>query len=288
MYDTIRLLRVPHYVKNLFIFMPLFFAARITEVPTLFRAFLAFIAFSAVASAVYIFNDLRDIAEDRLHPTKKDRPLASGAVATHFALAVMAALILIGLTASWFIHPGLFQIVLFYAALNGFYAIKLKHVPIIDIFIVALGFVIRVFVGGVVTDTRVSMWIVVMTFLLALFIALGKRRDDILILLREDKRTRKALDGYNLQFIDSAMIIMAAVTIVAYIMFTTSTDVLMKFHSDKLYVTTLFVVLGIMRYMQIIFVEENASSPTTILIRDRFIQLSIVGWLCLFGFIIYR
>ena len=134
---------------------------------------------------------------------------------------------------------------------------------------------------------NIYMWIIIMTFLLALFLALAKRRDDVVLFVGTEGMARKAIDGYNLVFIDTAMVIMAAVTIVAYIMYTVSIDVMAKFRTDKLYVTTLFVVLGILRYMQITFVENKSGSPTEILLRDGFLQLAILGWLATFTFLIY-
>jgi hypothetical protein len=131
------------------------------------------------------------------------------------------------------------------------------------------------------------MWIIIMTFLLTLFLALAKRRDDVLLFIGQERISRRAIDGYNLVFIDSAMVIMAAVTIVAYIMYTVSPDVMEKFRTDKLYITTLFVVLGILRYMQITFVENKSGSPTEILLRDGFLQCVILSWLATFAFLIY-
>ena len=199
-----------------------------------------------------------------------------------------AALLVAGLAASWWLSPQMFSLLLLYLILNVAYSIRLKHIPIIDIFVIAVNFVIRIFVGGAVTHVKITMWIIIMTFLLALFLALAKRRDDVLIFLETDQKTRKSIDGYNLTFIDSAMMAMTAITIVAYIMYTVSPDVIAKFGTDRLYLTTAFVILGIMRYMQITFVEEKSGSPTEILLKDRFIQFTLLGWIFSFGILIYR
>ncbi len=171
--------------------------------------------------------------------------------------------------------------------LNLAYSLKLKYIPIIDVFTISAGFVIRIFVGGVVTETYISLWIVIMTFLLTMFMGLAKRRDDVVICIDTGVEVRTVVAAYNLRFIDTALAIMAAVTIVAYIMYTVSPDVVTKFHTDKLYLTTAFVVVGILRYLQMIFVEKKGGSPTEILLTDTFLQLCVSGWLVAFGILIY-
>ena len=156
-----------------------------------------------------------------------------------------------------------------------------------DVAIIATGFVLRLFVGSAVTGIELTFWIVVITFLLALFMALAKRRSDVLLFLNTGAKTRKVIDGYNLRFLDSAMAIMASVVIVSYILWTTSTEVIQKLHSKYLYLTALFVILGILRYMQITLVDENSGSPTEILWKDRFIQLNSVCWVLVFAWILY-
>jgi 4-hydroxybenzoate polyprenyltransferase len=285
--EHFRLLRVEQYAKNLFIFLPLFFSLHIGDPELLLRASVAFAAFSIAASSVYIFNDYLDAEEDRKHPVKRNRPLAAGTVTRKSAAVLIPVLALPALAVSWLLSPMMLNLVLLYLVMNVAYGWKLKHIPIIDIAVIASGFVIRVLVGGVVTGTTIYMWIIIMTFLLALFLALAKRRDDVVLFVGTEGMARKAIDGYNLVFIDTAMVIMAAVTIVAYIMYTVSPDVMAKFRTDKLYVTTLFVVLGILRYMQITFVENKSGSPTEILLRDGFLQLAILGWLATFALLIY-
>jgi 4-hydroxybenzoate polyprenyltransferase len=285
--ESLRLLRVEQYAKNLFIFLPLFFSMQIGNVELLGLAAAAFAVFSMAASAVYVFNDSLDIEEDRNHPLKKNRPLAAGTLSRRFAAVLIPLFALPSLAASWLLNPSLFGLVLLYMVMNAAYGWKLKHIPIVDIAVIASGFVIRVVVGAVVTGTAIYMWILIMTFLLALFLALAKRRDDVILFVAADRKSRGTIDGYNLAFIDSAMMIMAAVTIVAYILYTVSPDVMMKFGTDKLYTTTLFVILGILRYMQITLVENRSGSPTEVLLRDGFLQLAILGWLATFALLIY-
>jgi len=213
----------PHqYIKNLFIFLPLFFALKITDPTLLLNAIIAFIAFSFTASAIYTLNDYHDIEEDRQHPKKKDRPLASGAISKSQAIIIMSVLFISGFTLMASLSLKAAGILTAYVVMNIAYSFYLKHVAILDVVIIAIGFVLRLFIGSAVTDIPLSMWIVIMTFLLALFMALAKRRDDVLIYLDTGKKMRKVIDGYNLQFLDTAMAIMASVVIVAYTIYTTS------------------------------------------------------------------
>lgn len=278
----------PHqYIKNLFIFLPLFFALKITDTDLLLNAVIAFIAFSLTASAVYTLNDYHDIEEDREHPKKKYRPLASGAISKSQAIIIMGVLSVSGVALMYSLSLQAMIILISYVLMNIAYSFYLKHIAILDVNIIAIGFVLRLFIGSAVTGIELSMWIVIMTFLLALFMALAKRRDDVLIFMETGKKMRKVIDGYNLQFLDAAMAIMAAVVIVAYTIYTTSAEVVEKFHSQYLYLTALFVILGIMRYLQIAFVYLDSGSPTKIVLKDRFMQATILAWIITFVWILY-
>ncbi len=284
---VLKLLRPHQYIKNLFIFLPLFFALEITNIDLLLRAFVAFIAFSFTASAIYILNDYFDIEEDKKHPKKKYRPLASGEISKIEAVVIMMILFIFGIGIMSLVSFKALMVLLFYVFLNIGYSYYLKHVPIIDVSIIAIGFVLRLFVGAFVANVNLSMWIVLMTFLLALFLALAKRRDDVLIFNRTGKKMRKVIDGYNIDFLNIAMAIMASVVIVAYIMYSTSKEIIEKFHNDYLYISSIFVILGILRYLQISFVYEDSGSPTKIVLKDRFIQLVILGWIMYFIWSLY-
>jgi 4-hydroxybenzoate polyprenyltransferase len=282
----ISLLRPHQYLKNLFIFAPLFFGGKMFQGEPLRVTALAFLAFSLVASAIYILNDYQDLEEDRAHPRKKSRPLASGRVPLPAALLLMASLFLAGGVLAFLLHGGLFAIICGYVLLNIFYSLGLKHLSLVDVFIIALGFVLRIYAGAAVTGIPLSMWIVLMTFLLALFLALAKRRDDIL-LAGQQQRVRKNIDGYTIELANSAMTIMASVIMVSYIMYTVSEDVISRFHTEYLYATTIFVLFGILRYLQVTLVEERSGSPTMILLTDRSLQLTLAAWLASFVVMIY-
>lgn len=283
----IKLMRPHQYIKNFFIFLPLFFAMQITDLSLLSNAIVAFIAFSLTASAIYTLNDYHDIEEDKLHPKKKNRPLASGDISKPQAIIIMAILFIAGfiLMASLSLHA--VAILASYVLMNIAYSFYLKHIAILDVTIIAIGFVLRLFIGSAVTDITLSIWIVLMTFLLALFMALAKRRDDVIIYLNTGKKMRKVIDGYNLQFLDTAMAIMASVVIVSYTIYTTSPEVLARMHSKYLYLTALFVILGIMRYLQIAFVLKDSGSPTKIVLKDSFMQFTLIGWVITFAWILY-
>ena len=281
------LLRPHQWVKNAFIFLPLFFGAKLMDSNALAKTTVAFFAFCITASAVYICNDYKDMEADRRHPVNSRRPLASGAVRPGNALLIMSALAAMGIAGFFLLDTRALPYLCLYIGLNVLYTLKLKHVPILDVVLVAFGFVIRIFIGSAVAAVALSMWIVIMTFLLALFLALAKRRSDILIYMDTGEKTRKSIDGYNLEFLNSSMVTMASVVIVAYILYTVSPDVQNKMHSDKLYLTSFFVVLGFLRYMQIAFVENDSGSPTWVLLQDRFLQMILVGWLALFSWILY-
>jgi decaprenyl-phosphate phosphoribosyltransferase len=272
----IHLLRPHQYVKNVFVFAPLLFSFTFEENKIL-RSIEAFFLFSLVASGIYVFNDLMDIAEDQNHPSKKNRPIASGKVSKRTAIILIFIFVLPGLAVALYLNSDLFIVLASYFVLNILYSVKLKHIAIIDITIISLGFVLRLFAGSTVTDIKLSVWIITITFLLALFIALGKRRDDV-ILHNKGQKARKSIDGYNLEFINIAMTMMAGVVIVSYMLYSISAEVMIKMHEENLYLTTIFVILGILRYMQLTFVEEKSGAPTRIVINDTFLKIIITAW----------
>ena len=278
--NIIVLLRPEQYIKNLFVFAPLFFSFKFNII-NISNSLLAFFLFSLVASSAYIFNDLIDIDDDRNHPIKKFRPLADGRVSIATAKILIFLMAGVPLVISLIVNKNLFFVLIGYFILNILYSLKLKHITILDIFAIAIGFVLRLFAGSFSINEDLSMWIIIMTFLLALFLALAKRRDDVLLAISGTK-TRKNIDGYNLEFINSAMALMSGIIVVAYILFTTSAETINKFQTEYLYVTSFFVILGVLRYMQITFVEKDSGNPTYILYKDRFLQTIIISWLISF------
>ncbi len=273
----IKLARPHQYVKNGFVWLPLFFGYKISDAHALMATAITFIVFCLAASAIYIINDLMDIADDRLHPVKKHRPLASGALGK--AEAVSAAIVIFFATSflSIALLPINFLIVIAaYILLNTAYTFKLKQYAIIDVVCIAIGFVLRVFAGGISAGVAVSHWIILMTFLAALFLALAKRRDDLLLSVNGID-ARKSVKGYNLEFVSVCMVMLASVTIVSYILYTVSPEIV-KMHGNQMYMTSFWVVIGFLRYIQIALVEQKSGSPTRVLLKDRFLQIVIVFW----------
>lgn len=285
--NLVGLLRPKHWVKNTFLFIPLFFAARITDLAALSSLFGGWVAFSLVASGVYILNDYRDIEADKLHPEKSKRPLASGAVAAGTALLIMVVCMAGGLGLAWWLLPKFGFILAIYLALNLGYSFGLKNISILDVMIVSAGFVLRVKAGGVLAHVFVTEWLTVMVFLLALFMAFAKRRDDLLIKSRTGMDMRKAIKGYNLEFINLCLPILSAVILVSYLMYALSPAAIARLGTGRVYYTFLFVLAGVLRYLQLVYIHNDSGSPVKLLYGDRFIQACLVGWLVSFYVIIY-
>lgn len=289
MKSVLLLLRPHQWLKNSFIFLPLFFAGQLLDWTYLYPTLVAFVAYSFAASAIYCFNDIWDMEADKLHPKKCKRPIASGRMSVRSGYLIMASCLLISflLLSKCERRSYLFAIVGFYLVMNIGYCVFLKRIALIDVFIIALGFVLRILVGGVVTGIPLSHWIVLMTFLLALFLAFAKRRDDVVIYEDTGVKARKNINRYNLPFMNQSISIIASITMVCYIMYTVSEEVISRIHSPYLYLTSAFVLLGLLRYLQLTVVDVKSGSPTQILMKDKFIQICILSWIAAFFVILY-
>lgn len=282
----LKLLRPKDWAKNLFLFIPLFFAGEFLDSDKLIHLFYGFIAFSCIASSIYIINDYRDREDDRKHPVKCKRPLAAGTVSPTAAIVICTILILGGFGLAWWIRDKFLFVLAIYFFINLGYSLGLKNVPILDIILLAAGFVLRIKSGSVIARVFLSEWIVIMVFLLSIFMAIGKRRDDVLLKLSSGTDMRKSIKGYNLDFLNTLLALVSAVIIVSYFMYTMSPEVETRL-GRRLYYTCLFVMAGLMRYLQIIYVSSDSGSPTKILYKDRFIQLTLVLWIASFILILY-
>jgi len=282
----LKLLRVNNYLKNFYLFMPAFFSGRILEASIALNSLGAFLLFSAMASAIYIFNDTMDVKEDRQHPEKKNRPIASGAVSLPMAytLATILALLSLGISA-WF-SLNLFYVLLIYLGLNIAYSIRLKHIAILDISIVSLGFILRLEAGHAVTGIELSKWLIMMVFLLSMFQAMAKRLDDISIAEDKGLVSRKSIDGYNADFLKIALSIFSAVLLVCYIIYITNPWSVSRL-GDQSYYTLFPVLLGVLRYLQLLYVHKRSYNPVKILLQDRFLQVIFLLWIGAFAFLIY-
>jgi 4-hydroxybenzoate polyprenyltransferase len=280
------LIRPEHWVKNLFLFIPAFFAARLSEPAVLQNAVFGFVAFCLIASAVYVLNDLVDAPQDRNHPDKRHRPIASGDISTRQGVFILTALFLGGTLLAAFLSREMLIYSLLYFVVNIFYSFSLKHIAIVDISLIGLGFLLRVFAGGAVTGVAVSQWLIVLTFLLALILGLAKRRGEYLVKTK-GHTFRKALEGYNLPFLDVSMVVCSTVAIVAYLMYCFSPEVTGRIRSEKIYYTAFFVIIGILRYLQLTMVYNKTESPTRALLRDGFLQIILLGWIGSFAWLLY-
>lgn len=274
-------------MKNMFVFLPMFFGGSLFDGDALKASLLAFVAFSLVASAVYCLNDIIDMEADRQHPVKKFRPIASGKVSIGQACMIMVVLAVFSLGVAALANVELVAVIAAYLLMEIAYCFKLKQYAIIDVCILALGFVFRLMAGGLATGIVLSHWLVMMTFLLTLFLALAKRRDDVLMMNATGKAPRKNTVRYNLTYLNQAITINVAVAIVCYIMYTVSPEVVARFHSRYLYLTSIFCILGLLRYLQIAFVDEKSGDPTKVMARDHFLQLIVLAWAASFAIIIY-
>lgn len=284
------LLRPQQWMKNGFVFLPLFFSGNLCNTSMLLQALVAFLAYSLAASSIYCFNDIYDREADRLHPKKRLRPVASGAVSVAKAYVLMLFTLLLSLLVAFFGLTAWREasfIIGFYYVMNLAYCIRLKQIALVDVVIIAVGFVLRVVLGGAVTGIALSHWIVVMTFLLALFLAFAKRRDDVVLYENTGVLPRRNVNRYNLQFMNHTIAVIASITLVAYMMYTVSDEVMERLGSHRIYITAIFVLMGILRYMQLTIVDVKSGSPTKVLMHDRFVQACIVGWGISFLILIY-
>jgi 4-hydroxybenzoate polyprenyltransferase len=282
---VLKLLRPHHWLKSGFVAAPLFFTPHLLSFHNITFVILGMIAWSLLASAIYIFNDWRDIAADKNHPIKKNRPLAAGTVTLATARLIMLGLVLVSLILAFYLGSGFLFLLLLYGALNLAYSLKLKQIAIVDVMCIALGFVLRVEAGAALIQIEPTPWLIILTGALALFLGFAKRRDDIVKQLGADHR--RALHGYNRQLIDTILAITAGAAMVSYLLYTTDTNVMQRLGTPHLYATAPFVIFALLRYLQITMVEERSGSPTLIFLTDRPILLAGLGWLGTFAWLIY-
>ncbi len=282
---VIALLRPTSWLKNAFVLAPLLFAKKM-DVDSIVAAVMATIVFCLVASAIYIVNDWCDRFEDAAHPRKRNRPLASGELTgRHAVIAGAGCLVLaagLGLVAA--LPAAFWSIVTIYVAINVAYSVRLRNVQLLDVLIIAAGFVLRVLAGTTALEVPASQFIVLSTGLLALLLAMGKRRTDLMM---ETAGSRRSLSGYSLEFIDVGLATLAASVIGFYALFTVSDYAINRYHADNLYITTFFVATGVLRYLQILLAHGSYGTPTEIALEDRFLQIVVAGWVLSFALIAY-
>ena len=289
--SILRLTRPKQWIKNMFVFIPMFFGGELFDLHSVWLVVLTFFAFSMVASSIYCYNDIVDVDADRHHPVKCLRPIASGEVSIRLGYILMTLTFCLGMGILLLLPPEVMSqvmaVIVFYYVLNLAYCSKLKQFAILDVCIVAFGFVLRILAGGFACELALSNWIVIMTFLLPLFMSFAKRRDDVLRMNSTGEAPRKNTVRYNLTFINQAITITASVTLVCYIMYCVSPEVSERFDTPYLYLTFVFVLLGLLRYIQIAVVDEKSGDPTKIILHDHFSQIIVVAWILSFLLMIY-
>lgn len=283
----VRALRPHQWVKNGFVLAPLIFARRLTDPASVLAALAAAAAFSAVASAIYLVNDVEDVERDRRHPTKRDRPIAAGQLSVRSALAIAGVLGVLGLAlAAWATTPAALATVAVYGAVNLAYSLRLKHIALLDVFIIALGFLLRVITGALAMGAGISPWLVVCTFFVALFMAFGKRRAELIELGDGAADHRAALQGYDATLLDQSLAALAAMTVMSYALYTIDAAVIHRLGTDALVLTVPLVLFGVLRYLTQIHAGLGGS-PTRLVLRDRVLQVTVAAYLLLATAAIY-
>ena len=282
----ISLIRIKHWVKNVLIFLPAFFGGVIQNNDNIITLFYLFLYFSISASLVYILNDLIDVEKDKLHPQKKHRALASGAISKRSAYVLIILIILILSICSYYLPIKVVYVTCIYLVLNLLYSFYLKTIPILELFIVALGFTFRILIGGFGVEVEPSKWIIMLTFFAALYVILSKRRGEILN--NEALNTRKVLSSYTEAYLTHAMIIVLSVSVLAYIMYTVEPSVIKQFSTDKIYMTSVFVILALLRHLQQTLVYNKTESPVKYLFKDKLMLIIILMWFINYYILIYN
>ena len=285
------LLRIKSWVKNGFLFLPLVFALKLLHQELFLSVVIAFFSFSFCSSFIYIINDVLDAKADALHPRKKNRPIPAGKISSRLALMIGVGCLAasFGLAFSFAISVVFSYVLLCYLFLNIAYVLVLKNIHLIELFVVAINFVLRVLAGCFVINVAPSNWILVVTFFLSLLLVLVKRRAELVVLGTNAAAHRKVLKYYSEGFLDKLILIAATITITAYILYSIDPKVTFLLKTNSLIYTSVFVVIGVFRFVQLSEGKEfeGEGDPTTLLFKDRFTQLVLLAWLISLFLLLY-
>jgi 4-hydroxybenzoate polyprenyltransferase len=270
------LLRPSHWIKNGFVLVGLLFGRAIFKPDYVVAAFFAFFAFNFMASFVYIINDLTDIDADRLHPVKRNRPIASGAVSPFHAKILAAFMLVLAMPAAWLASPTVFIIVMGYGVMNMAYSFGLKDIVVLDVFIIATGFMLRIFAGTVGIGIEPSKWLIVCGLMVTLFLGFAKRRAELV--QAGSNKQRQVLEHYSVYLLDKFIGVMASATIITYSLYTVAPETVKQHHTDKLIYTSPLVIYGLFRYLYLLYQRKQGEDPVTDLFRDRQILLTLLAW----------
>lgn len=287
LFNYIKLLRVKHWIKNFFVFGGLLFSLNLLNFSYLVRTVMVFLAFCLISSFVYILNDIFDRERDRAHPVKRERPLASGKISLLSAIGLAAVIICSSLSLAFMINFSTFMIILIYAVMNVFYTLYLKNKVILDVMIIAAGFVLRVLAGISAIEVPVSNWILLTTLSVSLFLGFGKRRNELLIMDENSHSHRPVLEHYSIQLLNYLIIISITLTIVTYALYSIDNQIIEKLGTDRLIFTVPFVIFGLFRYMYVIFINKGGGDPADVVLKDGFIIADVLLWILAIVGILY-
>jgi len=285
----LELIRPKQWIKNLFLFAPILFAGQMLNLGLLSKNLIAFVAFCGVSSCVYIINDIVDIESDRVHRKKRYRPLASGEITIRTAIIFLVILLILTILLSLTLNLYFGITAFIYFVINILYSFKVKHIVILDVFFVSLGFMLRVAAGAAAISVPVSSWMILTTIFVSLFLAVSKRRAELSQIEQENiEKQRKVLDHYAIEFTEQMNTIAATGTIICYALYTVSSKAISTFQTDKLIYTTPFVIYGIFRYLYLIHKKNLGESPTQIVTKDIPIIINTIIWFIASALIIYK
>lgn len=283
----VRSLRPSQWAKNLFVLAPLVFGSRLGDAGAVSRAVLALVVFCCAASAVYLINDLRDREEDRLHPRKRLRPLAAGTLAPATAIAAVVLLVAAAAAMAWWLGAGFARVLGAYLLLNVLYTLWFKHMVILDVMCLGLGFVLRVLAGAEAAGVQVSSWLFLCTTFLALFLAFSKRRHEITLLADGASRQRPVLDHYSPAFLDQMINVVTASAVVSYALYAVAPETVAKFHTQRLIYTIPLVLFGVFRYLYLMYQRDDQRNPTEAILSDLPFLTNLALWGLAVVWIIY-
>jgi 4-hydroxybenzoate polyprenyltransferase len=285
--ELVKSTRPQQWLKNFFVFAPLLFSQNVLNGPLALRSLQAFLVFCLISGAVYIFNDLRDLEEDKQHPLKSLRPLASGGITKAQAVTLFLVLTVFSLGWAFFININFLVCVAAYFILQIAYSLRLKHIVILDVFIIAAGFLLRVVAGGFAIEVYLSPWLLICTLLLALFLAMSKRRHELILLQENASAHRPILKEYSPHLLDQMISVVTASVVVAYCLYTISEETVAKFETTSLIFTVPFVIYGIFRYLYLVHQKAQGGSPEMLLLKDKPLLVDLFLWILTAGLILY-
>lgn len=271
-------IRPAEWIKNTFVFAAILFAGKILDVAAVRAAVIGFVALCCAASATYLFNDLRDCATDRLHPVKRNRPIAAGIISPGLAVGTGVILAVAGVLLAFFVNRATGFTLLGYLALTSVYTAVLKHMVILDVLALAVGFVLRVILGAEAIQVEFSSWLVLCTFMLAVFLGFAKRRHELVLLAGGAQAHRPILGEYSEHFLDMMMGIVTASTVMSYVLYTMDPHTVERFGSRNLIYTSVFVLYGIFRYLYLVHQKASGGNPASVLNRDGPLRVTVVLW----------